>query len=618
MEKNIRTATCGELNLNYLNRTVTLNGWIHRNRDHGGVQFINIRDRYGITQAVIDEDASDELKKTASELKMEYCAAVTGIVRARPEGMINKDMPTGEIEIQVTDLKILNTCPALPFMIDSEEKANENLRLKYRYLDLRNSDMRSRMELRHKATWAARSYLTENGFWEIETPTLIKSTPEGARDYLVPSRVNQGKFYALPQSPQIYKQILMAGGMEKYYQIARCYRDEDARGDRQPEFTQIDLEMSFAGRENVLALVEGLMARIFKDVLNIDIPLPFKRLSWQQAMEKYGSDKPDLRFGMEFKDFSPFVPGSDFGVFKNVLAEGGAVKAMVVKGAAGIYSRKKISELEETAKKRGAKGLAWMKVTEEGLDGGISKFYSNQAQDIKSALNAETGDLILIMGADWKTAVTSLGAVRTKLGRDLGLTQIRPAVSPAEKDSSGSGAPAANGNTLNKENFKFCWVIDFPLFEKDEENGGWEPAHHMFSMPQAEFIDSMEKDPGAVLGDLYDLVLNGNELGSGSVRIHDPEIQSRVFDIVGFPKEEAEKRFGFLLEALSYGAPPHAGLAVGFDRLVMVMSGVDTIRDVIAFPKNTQGISPMDNSPSEVDQSQLDELGLMLNIKKEE
>ncbi len=592
MEKNRRSVNCGQLTIGDVGKTVTLNGWIHRNRDHGGVHFINLRDRYGITQVVIDEEASEVLKETAAALKMEYCVAAIGTVRPRPEGMVNKDMTTGEVELAVSELVVLNSCLPLPFMVDSEDEANENLRLKYRYLHLRTQGMQDRIKMRHDATWAVRNYLTDNGFWEVETPTLIKSTPEGARDYLVPSRVNPGRFYALPQSPQLYKQILMAGGTDRYYQIARCYRDEDARGDRQPEFTQIDLEMSFASRDDVLEMVEGMMVKTFKDVLDVDVPTPFPRLSWKEAMENYGSDKPDLRFKMKFKDFAPFVPGSDFGVFKSVLESGGAVKAMVVPAAAESYSRKKISELEDTAKSRGARGLAWMKVTAEGLDGGVSKFYSEQAAAIKDGLAAEAGDLILLMGSDWKTAVTSLGAVRVKLGSDLGLTK--------------------------SDDFRFCWVIDFPLFEKNEETGAWEPAHHMFSMPQERFLETMEENPGEVLGDLYDMVLNGNELASGSVRIHDPAIQSRVFDIVGFPKEEAEERFGFLLEAFRYGAPPHAGLAVGFDRMVMVMAQKETIRDVIAFPKNTQGISPMDNSPSKVDAEQLAELKLAIIEEKQE
>lgn len=578
-----RTATCGELTSGKVGEIVVLNGWVHRNRDHGGVHFVNLRDRTGITQVVFDADADASLRSAAADLKMEYCIAVEGSVRARPDGMKNPNMVTGEIEVAATALEVLNTCPTLPFMVDSETEANENLRLQYRYLDLRTDGMRERLRLRHKTTWAVRKFLTGEGFWEIETPTFIKSTPEGARDYLVPARLHPGHFYALPQSPQLYKQILMAGGADKYYQLARCYRDEDARGDRQPEFTQIDLEMSFVGRDDVLSLAEGLMASAFKEVLGTAIPLPFPRMSWRDAMENYGTDKPDLRFPLEFRDFAPFVPGSEFGVFRSVLENGGAVKAMVVPGAAEAYSRKKIGELEETAKTRGAKGLAWMKVTPGGLDGGVSKFYVDQADAIIDGLEAKEGDLILLMGADWKTALESLGAVRTRLGKDLGLAQ--------------------------PDDFRFCWVIDFPLFEQDEE-GGWVPAHHMFSMPQERFLESMEADPGAVIGDLYDMVLNGNELASGSVRIHDPDIQSRVFDIVGFPKAEAESRFGFLLEALRYGAPPHAGIAVGFDRMVMVMAGVETIRDVIAFPKNTVGINPMDGSPSTVDSEQLAELNL--------
>lgn len=587
MDENRRTATCGELNPDFIGRTVILNGWVHRCRNHGTLHFINLRDRYGITQVVVDEEAPDEIQSLAADLKMEYCIAVTGTVRERPEAMVNPEMATGTVELLADhSMIILNTCPALPFMIDGEDEPNESLRLKYRFLDLRTGGMRKRLELRHRTTWAVRSFLTENDFWEIETPTLIRSTPEGARDYLVPSRINPGRFYALPQSPQIYKQILMAGGTERYYQIARCYRDEDARGDRQPEFTQIDLEMSFTGREDILHLTEKMMARTFRNVLNIEIPLPFPRLSWHRAMDSYGSDKPDLRRAMAFRDFAPFVPASNFGVFKSVLESGGAVKALVAGGAANSYSRKKIGELEEAAKSRGAKGLAWMKVTPEGLDGGIAKFFADQAGMIKKTLEAEAGDMILLMGADWKTAVTALGAVRSRLIQDMG--------------------PAQSGR------FEFCWVIDFPLFEKNDESGKWEPAHHMFSMPQRRFLPTMEEKPGEVLGDLYDLVLNGSEIASGSVRIHDPALQSRVFDIVGFPESEAEERFGFLLEALRHGAPPHAGIALGFDRLVMLMAGMQSIRDVIAFPKNTQGVSPMDDSPSSVDANQLEELGISI------
>lgn len=586
MLKNKRTATCGELTVKNTGQTVTLNGWIHRSRNHGGVHFFDIRDRYGMTQAVIDNNAPRKLQDMAAELKMEYCIAVTGIVQTRPEGMVNRSIVTGEIELVINSLEVLNTCPALPFMVDGEEEVNENLRMKYRSLDLRTEAMQKRLKLRHETTWEARKFLTEQGFWEVETPTLIKSTPEGARDYLVPSRLNTGHFYALPQSPQLYKQVLMAGGSDRYYQFARCYRDEDARGDRQPEFTQIDLEMSFVSRDDVLELLEGLMSRTFKKVLDIDLPRPFPRLTWKQSMDDYGTDKPDLRYGMKFQDFTPFVPESNFGVFKSVLESGGAVKAMVVKNAAASYSRKKIAELEDEARKKGAGGLAWMKVTGDGLDGGVSKFYREQSTAICSDLGAGPGDLILLMGADWKISVESLGAVRMKLGRDRGL--IKP------------------------DTFRFCWIVDFPLFERDTEKDSWKPVHHMFTMPQEQYLDTMEENPGEVIGNLYDLVLNGNELGSGSVRIHNPDVQSRVFDLVGFPREDAEQRFGFLLEALKYGAPPHAGFAVGFDRLVMLMAQVNSLREVIAFPKNTQGISPMDDSPSAVDTEQLDDLRLRI------
>ncbi len=584
MKNNKRTYTCGDLTEHNSGEVVILNGWIHRNRNHGGVHFFDIRDRYGTTQAVVDEEAPQECRAIATELKMEYCVAVTGTVRLRPTEMVNKNLSTGKIELSITSLEVLNPCPTLPFMVDGEEETNETLRLRYRWIDLRTAAMRKRLKLRHEATWSVRKHLTEQGFWEVETPTLIKSTPEGARDYLVPSRQNAGRFFALPQSPQLYKQILMSGCVDKYYQIARCYRDEDARGDRQPEFTQIDLEMSFVGREDVLDLMESLMVKVFKEVMDLEIPRPFPRFSWLEAMNSYGVDKPDLRYGMVIQDFTPFVAGSDFGVFKSVLETGGTVKALVAEGAADFCTRKKIAGLEDEAKKKGARGLAWMKVTQDGLDGGVGKFYQNQASDICDGLRAKPGDVIFLMGSEWKTTVEALGTVRNELAKDLGL--------------------AAPGE------FKFCWVLDYPLFEKNEETGGWAPAHHMFSMPQEQFLDTMEEHPGEVLGDLYDLILNGYELGSGSVRIHDPAIQFRVFDIVGYTKEDAEARFGFLLEALQYGAPPHAGFAVGFDRLVMVMAQVASLREVIAFPKNTQGGSPMDGSPTAVDEEQLAQLHL--------
>jgi len=592
MENMKRTATCGSLRASDDSKTVILNGWVHRNRDHGGIHFINLRDRYGETQIVVDEDAPAELAELAGNLKFEYCVAIEGVVRKRPEAMINPDMPTGEIEISVKKIEILNTCLTLPFMIEDETDSNETARLKYRYLDLRSKGMQERIILRSKVTHAARDFLQKTGFLEIETPTLIKSTPEGARDFLVPSRLHAGKFFALPQSPQLYKQLLMVSGFDKYFQVARCYRDEDARGDRQLEFTQVDLEMSFVSRDDVLAVTEGTMVNIFRETMGIELSTPFERLSYDDAMNLYGSDKPDLRFGLGFQDFAPFVPGSDFSVFKSVLESAGVVKAMVVPGAAADFSRKKISELEETAKTYGAKGLAWMKVTPEGLDGGVSKFFTSQTEEIKAGLSAGEGDLILLMAADWKTACTSLGAVRSRLGKDLQL--------------------------IDESVFKFAWIVDFPLFEYNEEEKAWEPAHHMFSMPQAQFLDTFESDPGPVKGDLYDLVLNGYELASGSIRVHKPELQQKIFNVVGFPKEAAEERFGYLLESFRYGAPPHGGLAFGLDRLVMIMAGKTSIKEVIPFPKNSAGMSPMDESPAFVDDIQLRDLHLQVNMPEDE
>ena len=581
-----RTANCGQLGIEDTGRTVTLNGWIHRVRNHGGIYFINLRDRYGNVQLVIDEQAPAEVKAINEKLKMEFCIAVRGTVRARPQNMVNKDMRSGAIELVPAELKVLNSCPPLPFMLDGEDEANENLRLQYRYLDLRSRGMQQRLKLRHECTWVLRKYLNECAFWEIETPTLIRSTPEGARDYLVPSRMNPGHFYALPQSPQLYKQILMAGGTDRYYQLARCYRDEDSRGDRQPEFTQIDLEMSFVERDDVLIVVEGMMARIFKKALGIEIPIPFKRLSWQEAMELYGTDKPDLRFGLEFIDFSSFVPSSDFSVFKKVLSSGGIVKAILAPDAAMTYSRKKIAEIEEIAKAQGTEGLAWMKVRNEGIEGGVSKFFTREASEIVAQFRAEAGDLILIIGAEREIALRSLCEIRNELGSNLGLTEAN--------------------------NYKFCWIIDFPLFEKSSDSDTWKATHHIFSKPQDRFLPRIENNPGEVIGDIYDLVLNGNEIASGSVRIHEVELQKRVLKLLGFPETQARERFGFLLDALSYGAPPHAGIAIGFDRLMMLIAQKNTIREVIAFPKNTQGISPMDSSPSTVDEKQLTELHLSI------
>ncbi|MFZ4615990.1 MAG: aspartate--tRNA ligase [Rectinemataceae bacterium] len=597
MEYLKRTVTCGELAVADAGKSVVLNGWIHRHRDHGGITFLNLRDRYGVTQVVIDADASAGLKATSAELKFEYCVAISGRVRARPDAMVNPDMGTGAIEVVAEGIQILSRCETLPFMIDEKSDAKEDLRLTHRYLDLRSFSMQRKLRLRHEVALAVREHLSGKGFFEIETPTFIKSTPEGARDYLVPSRLYPGKFYALPQSPQLYKQILMVSGFDKYFQLARCYRDEDARGDRQPEFTQIDIEMSFVKRDDILALVEGLMGHVFRKTLGVELPPTFRRIAYDDSMELYGNDKPDLRFGMEMSDIGTLALRSSFQAFKEAIAAGGAVKALVVKGKAD-YSRKQIEELEASAKIFKAKGLAWMKVGAEGrLEGGASKFFAGEgidstlATDLLGALGAGPGDLILMV-ADGKRKVANqgLGAVRSKLGRDLGFCD------PAR--------------------FEFAWIVDFPMFEYNEDEKRWEAAHHMFTMPQEKYHSTLESDPGSVKGDLYDLVLNGFELASGSIRIHDPELQKRVFSIVGFDEKDAETKFGFLTEAFKYGPPPHGGIAPGLDRLVMLMAGETSIKEVIAFPKNSFAVGPMDDSPNYVDAKQLEDLHIRIVEKK--
>jgi aspartyl-tRNA synthetase len=616
MEAMKRTVDCGCLRKADAGRTVILNGWVHRKRDHGGIFFVNMRDRYGITQVTVDTTGSQAgLADICAELRNEFCIAVEGMVRSRPDDMVNPAMTTGEIEVLASKITILNRCEVLPFQIDEESTAGEELRLKYRYLDLRSAAMQNRIRLRSEVTFAVREWMTANGFYEIETPTFIRSTPEGARDYLVPSRLYPGKFYALPQSPQLYKQLLMVSGFDKYFQIARCYRDEDARGDRQPEFTQIDIEMSFVGRDDILAITEGMLVHVFKRTLGVDLPPHFRRLSHEEAMECYGSDKPDLRFDMPLRDFAPYVAAGGFQAFKDALTQGeterqqaaakkvtiagGGVKALVVKGKAD-YSRKQIEELEAHAKIYKARGMAWMKVTGSGnlegggatLEGGVAKFFTENAAQIISGLGAAPGDLILIVADSRRNvANTALGAVRSKLGKDLGL-----------------------GDKGNR--FEFVWIVDFPLFEFNEEENRWEAAHHLFSWPQEQYHATLESDPGAVKGDLYDLVLNGYELASGSIRIHDPVLQQRIFSIAGFDPAEAEKRFGFLTGAFKFGAPPHGGIAPGLDRLVMLMAGQTSIKEVIAFPKNSFAEGLMDDSPGEIDQRQLDELRITIRKEK--
>lgn len=585
MEKFKRTATCGELTKHDSAKRVTLNGWVFRSRNHGGIIFINLRDRYGVTQVVVDDDAADELKAVAAQIKNEYCIAVEGTVRMRPDSMKNTEMATGDIEVKAERLEILSESDVLPFQIEERTNANEDLRLKYRYLDLRSQAMQEHIILRSKVSFLVREFLTSRGFLEIETPTFIKSTPEGARDYLVPARLHPGKFYALPQSPQLYKQILMVAGFDKYFQIARCYRDEDARGDRQPEFTQIDIEMSFVSREDVLNITEEMMRHIFKHSLNVELEQHFERISYDDAISLYGTDKPDLRFDMKMQDASFMSSLADFAAFKTVTDAGGIIKALVVNGQAENYSRKKIEELESTAKIFKAQGLAWMKVENNHFQGGIAKFFAGKEADVASKLNFENGDLLLFVAdKNPKVVCTSLGAVRSKLGKDLNLTK--------------------------PDEFKFAWIVDFPLFEWNEDEQKWEAAHHMFSAPQEKYLPTLESDPASVKGDLYDLVLNGYELASGSIRIHNAELQKRIFKIVGFNEAEAETKFGFLTQAFKFGPPPHGGIAPGLDRLLMLMAGEASIKEVIAFPKNTFAYSPLDESPSEVDQKQLDELHL--------
>ncbi|TVR93991.1 MAG: aspartate--tRNA ligase [Spirochaetaceae bacterium] len=591
MESMKRSVTCGELRAADLEKEVVLNGWVHRNRDHGGIQFINLRDRYGLTQVVIDQDAPEVLHSAGAALKPEYCVAVRGRVRARPDNMKNSEMTTGDIEVAATEIHLLSKSEVPPFVIDERSDAKDDLRLRYRYLDLRSFSMQRKIKLRHEVMLSVREYLSGEGFYEIETPSMIRSTPEGARDFLVPSRLHPGKFYALPQSPQLFKQLLMVSGFDRYFQLAHCFRDEDARGDRQPEHTQIDVEMSFVGRDDVFAVMEGMFSFVFERCLDVRLETPFPRISYHDAMNRYGSDKPDLRFELELQDFAEFVPKGEFSVFQQVLESGGAVRVLKASGC-GTYSRKQITELEETAKIYGAGGLAWMKVTDQGLEGGVSRFYEGVAAEIIAAYEAKPGDLLLFVGADWRTACTALGAVRSRLGHELGL--IDPSL------------------------FRFAWIVDFPLFEWNEDEQGWDAAHHMFSMPQEQYLETMESNPGEVKGDLYDLVCNGFELASGSIRIHDPELQKRVFKIVGFSEEEAHRRFGFLLEAFRYGPPPHGGIAPGLDRLVMIMAGESSIREVIAFPKNAVAVSPMDGSPAEVDEQQLRELGLRATAEAEQ
>ncbi len=586
-----RTYFCGEVPEQAVGEKVILKGWAQRRRDLGGVIFIDLRDRTGIIQTVFNPDFSKEALEIAEKIRNEYVLSVEGTVVARDEGTYNENLKTGKIEVQVEKVTILNESKTPPFVIEDKTDVSEDVRLKYRYLDLRRPMMLETMKLRHQTTRVIRNFLDEQGFMDVETPILTKSTPEGARDYLVPSRVHPGEFYALPQSPQIFKQLLMVAGFEKYYQIARCFRDEDLRADRQPEFTQVDIETSFMSKEDIMSLMEKMMQRLMKEVKGIEIEIPFQRLSYHEAMERYGSDKPDTRFEMELVDVSEIVKDSAFKVFSGPVSTGGQVKGINVKGAAEKYSRKDIDGLTEYVSRYGAKGLAWLKVENDGLKGPISKFISEEEEKgLASAMDAETGDLLLFV-ADRKSVVAdSLGALRLKLGKDLGL--------------------------IDESKFNFLWVTDWPLLEYDEEAGRYFAAHHPFTMPVREDIPLLDTDPGAVRAEAYDIVLNGYELGGGSLRIFEREIQEKMFSVLGFTPEEAREQFGFLLDAFEYGTPPHGGIAIGLDRLVMILAGRTNLRDTIAFPKTASASCLLTEAPSEVSSKQLLELNLV-SIKKE-
>ncbi len=580
-----RTHDCYSITEESLESEVTLMGWVHRRRDHGGLIFVDLRDREGITQVVFAPEVNAKAHEKAHSLRSEYVIAVRGKVRRRPEGMENPKIKTGMVEVACEDLRILNTSKTPPFPLDEEKEVSENVRLKYRYIDLRRPVMLENLKLRHNVCQAMRRYLSGEGFFEIETPMLTRSTPEGARDYLVPSRVNPGKFYALPQSPQLYKQILMISGMEKYFQIVRCFRDEDLRADRQPEFTQLDMEMSFVKEEDVIKLIEGLMGHIFKETLGLQVKTPFKRLTYHEAMERFGTDRPDMRFGLELMDITDIAAGCGLKVFNTVAATGGVVKAINAKGMADL-SRKDLDVLTEFAQSLGAKGLAWVKIKDDSSwQSPIAKFFSEDEQKaIMERLLAEPGD-ILFFGADQKSTVFKvLGELRLELARKRGL--------------------------IDENEFNFVWITQFPLLEFDEDEGRFKALHHPFTAPMPEDLDRLETDPASVRSRAYDLVLNGIEIGGGSIRIHQEKIQKKVFKALNIPDEEAEEKFGFLLEALTYGAPPHGGIAFGLDRLVMLMAGRNTIRDVIAFPKTQKAQCLMARAPAEVSMAQLAELYL--------
>ncbi|MDR1663060.1 MAG: aspartate--tRNA ligase [Endomicrobium sp.] len=587
-----RNSYCGYVREDNIGKDIVVCGWVHSRRDHGGVIFIDLRDREGLLQIVFQPE-NKEVFKIAEGLRSEYVVSVKGLVRKRPEGTLNCNMRTGSIELVVSEVEILNTCSELPFEISDYREISEELRLKYRYLDLRRPNFQKNFIIRHKVANEIRNFLNDESFLEVETPFLTKSTPEGARDFLVPSRLHHGSFFALPQSPQLFKQILMVSGFDKYYQITRCFRDEDLRADRQLEFTQIDIEMSFVEEDDVMGVIERMLSRVFKNVLNIEIKMPFKRISHAEAMLCYGSDKPDTRFEMKIKDFSTELKECGFSVFSSVISNGGVIRGLCIpKGA--FFSRSEIDRFANFVGEYGAKGLAWMKITEFGAESNIVKYFKNEEiKIIISKLEAKSGDLIVFLADEEKIVVQGLGALRLKMGKELGL--------------------------IEKSKFNFLWVVDFPLMEWDKEEQRWQALHHPFTSPQQQDLASLNNEnAGIAKAKAYDVVLNGIELGGGSIRIHRSDVQKRIFNILNISDESAKEKFGFLLDALTYGAPPHGGLALGFDRMCALMIGKDSIREVIAFPKTQKALDPLSNAPVPVSEKQLKELGVQIVVKQTE
>ena len=586
-----RTHTCNDLGPDFLDRETILMGWVLRRRDHGGVIFIDLRDRWGITQIVFNPEIHEAVHAKAHQLRSEWVIAVRGTVARRPAAMENHKLKTGAIEVLVHELRILNTSETPPFPLDEDIEVSDTLRLQYRYLDLRRPEIANNLVLRHQALQTVRSYLNDNSFLEIETPMLTRSTPEGARDYLVPSRVNAGKFYALPQSPQLFKQILMVAGMDRYYQIVKCFRDEDLRADRQPEFTQIDMELSFITEAEIITLVEGMIKNLFKAVRGIELQPPFAQMTYDEAMRRYGTDRPDTRFGLELVDLTETLRGCGFKVFQSAIEKGGVVKAINAKGCGG-FSRKDLDDLTEFAGRFGARGMAWIKIKEDEWQSPITKFFSpEEIAAMATALDARPGDLILFGADQTRTVHQVLAELRLELARRLGL--IEPG------------------------SFSFLWVTDFPLLEYDDEAKRYTAVHHPFTAPREDQLDLLATDPGAVKSRAYDLVLNGSEIGGGSIRIHNPAMQQQIFEALGIDAEEAREKFGFLLRALELGAPPHGGIAFGVDRLMMLLTGSSSIRDVIAFPKTQKATCPLTDAPSPVARKQLTELHLRPDWKDE-